>query len=450
MKILNRYILKEHVGPFVFSLLTLVFIFLINTVFRDLGKLLDKGISLGIILQFFALNLAWIVALAVPMAVLTSTLMAFGRFSADHELTALKSSGIHFYRLVAPVMLVAVLLAVGMERFNNLVLPDVNHQYSSLLKDIRRKSPTVSLEPQVFNDIETHSLYAERIDNDRNALYGIIINDYSKNDALTTILADSGTVNYSEAQGRMVLTLFSGEMHEADLKDAANYRRGRFDRMTHYITIQNAALERREKKRRGLRERDVAMLKADVLRKEKSIAEQKERMHRLAQGDWENLLPPGIWNAPADTTYLIRNPQKPVVRARRLKSQLASQYTVISSNRKSISNYEVEIHKKYSIPLACVVFVLIGAPLGFMARQGGIAVGGMLSLIFFLIYWIFLIGGENLADRRYLDPAIAMWLPNVVVGAAGIYLMMRSVREASFIDFERITAFFKKWRRRSA
>ena len=104
----------------------------------------------------------------------------------------------------------------------------------------------------------------------------------------------------------------------------------------------------------------------------------------------------------------------------------------------------VEIYKKYSIPFACIVFVLIGAPLGIMARRGNMAVGGGISLIFFIIYWIFLIGGEELADRDMLSPFLSMWLANFIVGAFGIYLLIRTAKEASFIKFDFLTRLLPK------
>jgi lipopolysaccharide export system permease protein len=121
---------------------------------------------------------------------------------------------------------------------------------------------------------------------------------------------------------------------------------------------------------------------------------------------------------------------------------------VLRSYRQSINALRVEIHKKYSIPVACIVFVLIGAPLGIMARQGGLATGGGLSLIFFLIYWTFLIGGEQLADRGFISPVVAMWSPNVFVGAVGIYLVIKTVHETTFIHWEKFGKLFGKIGRR--
>jgi len=116
---------------------------------------------------------------------------------------------------------------------------------------------------------------------------------------------------------------------------------------------------------------------------------------------------------------------------RRIESEIdVNKSYMLSNNRLS-----VEIHKKYSIPFACIVFVFIGAPLGLMAHRGNIAVGGGISLIFFIIYWIFLIGGEELADRDLLSPFLSMWLANFIVGGFGLYLLIRAVKEVSFINF---------------
>jgi lipopolysaccharide export system permease protein len=116
----------------------------------------------------------------------------------------------------------------------------------------------------------------------------------------------------------------------------------------------------------------------------------------------------------------------------------------VSNYKKNINKFEVEIYKKLSIPFASIVFVLVGAPLGIMARKGSMGVAISLSLGFFVLYWAFLIGGEKLADREFVSPFWAMWAPNVIVFFAGIYLIWRAVKESSFINWDRIFKIFKK------
>jgi lipopolysaccharide export system permease protein len=129
---------------------------------------------------------------------------------------------------------------------------------------------------------------------------------------------------------------------------------------------------------------------------------------------------------------------------RQILYTIDNQLSLIRSFERTGNSLLVEIHKKYSIPVACLVFVVIGAPLGFMARRGGIATGGGLSLGFFLLYWTFLIGGEDLADRQIISPFLAMWAANFVVGAAGLYLLWRAAKEKLTIDFSKLMWWRKK------
>ena len=135
-----------------------------------------------------------------------------------------------------------------------------------------------------------------------------------------------------------------------------------------------------------------------------------------------------------DRVYRSSQPRR---NTRKVFQQLQGENRTIETIRKSISGLWVEIHKKYSIPITCIIFVLVGVPLGIMVRQGGFAIGGSLGLVFFILFWAFLIGGEQLADRRMLSPIVAMWAPNILVGIGGIYLVMRSVRESTFVPWEK-------------
>ncbi len=181
MRIITKYILREHASPFVSGLSAIIFIFVLNVIFRDLGRMLGKGLPIGVILEFFFLNIAWILALAIPMAVLISTLSTFGHLSSDNEITALKASGINMINLIIPVLIAAAVLAVGMERFNNMVLPDFNYRASLLMRDISHKRPTITLEPHVFfEEIPGYAIRVHQIDNETGELKGIIILDDSK------------------------------------------------------------------------------------------------------------------------------------------------------------------------------------------------------------------------------------------------------------------------------
>jgi lipopolysaccharide export system permease protein len=434
------------VGPFFFGFGLITLVFVLNLVFRELGHVLSKGLPLGIILEFFALNLAWIVALAVPMAVLLACLMAFGRLSSDNEVTAFKASGVGLVRLSRPVVVTSAVLAAGLVVFNNTVLPEANHRLRLLASDISRKRPTVDLEPGVlYRGIPNFDVMVSRI-HEREAwsrAYGVMIDDHSTDGVRKTIVADSADVQVDLRTGLLHLTLYHGEIHEVNLNELGSYRRLRFPR--HRITLQvpGMVLVRHESDYRGDREKSAGMMLREIRENEALLREHQER---LAERVWRTALRHLPWlgeEAPDSTSDKLRLFRRSLndlgaVRAeyQRLLSEAQSEIAIIRTYQRTINSLRVEVHKKYSIPVACIVFALIGCPLGVMARRSDLAVSGGIGLFFFLFYWACLIGGEELADRGYIPAFWAMWTPNFVVGFAGLYLLFRTAREATFIPWD--------------
>lgn len=451
MFVVTKYILREHTGPFVYGLLTIVFVFILNLVFRDLGRLLGKGLPASVIVEFFVFNLAWMLALAIPMAVLVATLMAFGRLSSENEIAALKAGGVHFYRMIAPVLVVAGLLTFAMERFNNCVLPDFNHRVRLLTSDISRKRPTLTLEPHVFFDeIPDYSLLVHEIKEEGNVLKEIIINNHSDPRYNETIIAENGKLTFSEEQEKLKFSLFNGEVHKVELEDLEDYTIVKFETQVLSIPVDNMVLKRSNSQNRGQREKSAAMMREDIKKNLEIIRVREDRILGIVRQNLDEVFPVELWTEEGErkekgTSSSQRQWRgKSSLRVQGILQQIQGERKIIRGYRRSISALQVEVHKKYSIPVACIIFVLIGAPLGVMARQGGLATGGGLSLVFFLIYWTFLIGGEQLADRRLIGPAVAMWAPNLLVGMGGVLLVVRSVREIAFIPWERWSLWFQR------
>ncbi len=442
--ILTRYILKEHLGPFIFALLLITFVFLLNIVFRDLSRIISRGIDVPTVFEFLGLNLSWIIALAVPMAVLVATLMTFGRLSADNEVTAIKASGVSFYQLLLPILAASLLLTVGLIVYNNTVLPHFNHRARLLMEDILRKRPTLKLEPNlVFTDIPNLNLLAKAIveQGDSSRLENIIIDDHSDNETRKTIFAEWGILKFDKVSDRLFLNLYQGEIHEIDAQDFTKYRKLRFERYRINVEIPGMSLKRSESEYRGDREKSVKMMQQDIDQYRESIAKRQESIHNITQRQMREISYSNWLTQASDSASTIQpverqqlaltTSQKQAVRRKLegMKSQIEMEQRMIRSYSRSIDSLLVEIHKKYSIPVACLIFVLIGAPLGILTRKGNLGVAGGISLFFFLLYWVFLIGGEELADRQLISPIWAMWAPNVLVGMVGLYLVLFTVRE---------------------
>lgn len=195
--ILWRYILRAHVGPFVFGTSVIVFLFLSQYMMRYLGDLTSKGLGTDFILEFLALNVAWIVVLAIPIGILFSTLMAFGALSSTSEVTVMKASGMGLIRMMVPVMVVGSLLWAFTFWFTDNVLPDSNHRLSTMMSDIKQLKPTFAVEAGRFStQVDGFTILARAMDSS-GVTHGVTIYDGSRVDRQNIVSADTGKLAFS-------------------------------------------------------------------------------------------------------------------------------------------------------------------------------------------------------------------------------------------------------------
>jgi lipopolysaccharide export system permease protein len=448
MRIISRYILKEHIGPFVFSMCVITLFFILNLIFRDLSRILSKGLSIATILEFFFLQLAWIIALAGPMSVLVATVMAFGRLSGDQEITALKAGGVSVLSMIKPVLIAATLLAAGMIWFNNHVLPDFNHRARLLTADIYRKKPTINIEAGViYRDLRDVTLRVQNIVQSADTAFvdSVFIDDNSNPNSSKIIFAKRGTIYFDNQAELLLLTLYDGEMHELDLQKMEQYRKLLFPKQIISISVPGMALERSDSEARGDREKSASMMLIEIKENNREIFKYEEQLKTQTEEHFRryvHLLKP-VPNAStkprSDVAVVQVNGRWTLERLLsdhlRMQQQIAGELSTIKHLQRHNGSLMVEVHKKYSIPVACLIFVLVGAPLGIMARRGSLAMAGGISFAFFLLYWAALIGGEELADKQIISPFAAMWTANIVVGIAGIYMVFHSTHEATSLNW---------------
>ncbi len=229
--ILFRHILRAHFAPFIGSFVVLMFLFVLQFMMKFMDQLAGKGLSGAVIVELMVLNLAWIVVLAVPMAVLVATLMAFGGLSANSEITAMKASGVSLYRMMFPVLIVSGLLTYLMVQFDNKVLPEANHRLKTLTMDIRRKKPTFTLIPGLFSqDLPGYSMLVRKTFAESNNLEGVIIYDFTNPNKNVLITAKRGVLSFSSDYRRLIMDLYDGEIHELTTTDNMSYRNIQFQR----------------------------------------------------------------------------------------------------------------------------------------------------------------------------------------------------------------------------
>jgi lipopolysaccharide export system permease protein len=216
LKIITKYVLREHLTPLVFSLSALTSLLLLNYVAKRLGELVGKDLPWTVIAEFLLLSVPFTVAMTLPMAVLVSTLHAFSRLASENEITAFKASGLSMQRLMWPIVVAGMFLTVGMVWFNDQVLPAANHRLTTLTNDIARKKPTFALREQVINEVSPGKIFLRAVHLDRatNRLRDVTIYDLSNPQTRRTIRADSGLLGLSADQRDLNLTLFDGQMVE--------------------------------------------------------------------------------------------------------------------------------------------------------------------------------------------------------------------------------------------
>jgi lipopolysaccharide export system permease protein len=457
--ILYRYIIREMIAPFFSSMSIIVFLFVMQQAVLLLDKIISKGLDPAVVLEVFIIQLAWIITLAIPMAILIATLTTFGRMAGDNEITSIKASGQSLGPLLVPIFAAGAVMCVLNVYFNDLILPEANHRTANLLSDISRKKPTAFIEPNVLiTDFPGYTIYTEKVDNKTGVLGNIrIFTDAAGQDPSVTV-ADSGELRITQNQEYIELTLYSGETHSISRRNHDEYFVGRFNRQVIAIKNVDSRFQRTASDYRGDREKNVAMMLADVADFKKSnelllneyraaidsLSVRITRFDSTCRADTTTY--PGVKN---DTTrfaaWIRKNDSTGVYTSgaiRPMADMIERLFRRFEANNRLINQYMVEVHKKYSIPFACILFVLIGAPLGIMARRGGLTVGASYSLFFFIIYWASLIGGESMADKMLIPAWVAMWGGNIFIALSGIVLMILMMRETT-IRFDILFSWWK-------
>ena len=495
MKILHKYVLKEHVGPLLFALSALTSLLLLNYIARQFGNLVGKGLPWTVIVEFLLLSVPFTVAMTLPMAVLVSTLYAFSRLASENEVTAMKASGVGLAKLLIPVMAGGAVLALAMVLFNDQILPRANHRLSTLQRDIASKKPTFALKEQVINEVKKGalSLRAARIDRATNRMHDVMILDYADQMSRKTIYADSGDLAFTPDERDLQLVLYDGEMVETNQTEPGRLQRLFFETNTVKIEGVGNTLQRSEDggQYKSDRERTVCDMQTELAAAEvdhRAMTAELRALMTAATKHAATGIPQRVRRTVVDSTpswglgrlYCmvlgtiappLAKPDEEVssytrslASARRLgqvddtsayvpegdqlTAELDAARSVAVNRLEERNAFDVEIQKKFSIAIACMVFILIGAPVALRFPRGGVGLVIGVSLGVFALYYVGLIAGEDLADKNIVPPFAAMWVTNVVLTIVGVILLARMGKEGSTArggDMSEMFDSFRAW-----
>lgn len=470
MKKLYSYILRSYAGPLVLTFFIALFILLMQFLWKYVDDLVGKGLELHLIAELMFYASATFVPLALPLAILLSSLMTFGNLGEHYELVAMKASGISIWKMMRPLVYLSLIISIAAFIFSNNVLPVANLKFSSLLYDIRQQKLAFNIEGGVFyNGIENYVIRVGRKEKDNRTIYDVKIYDHTDrmgNVKLTT--AEWGYMELSPDQRNVIFTLFDGFNYQ-DLYNTRNYRDNRpFDRMR--FSEQRLKFDLTEfnltRTQEDLFKSHYTMLNLKQLnyfidslgqrfdeRRERYIGMFYNRYQYLSTID-SNLLAgkpgtviidPTAQKPPAVKWPVLENflPNEQFNITEMALSAARNNRDNVSFNRndfdyqsENIRKHEIVWHKKFTLSIACLLLFFVGAPLGAIVRKGGLGLPVVMAVILFVFYHILSITGEKAARVGDLNVFFGVWLSSVVLLPLGLFLTFKSATDAPLLDAE--------------
>ncbi len=465
MKKLHILILRSFVGPFILTFFIAQFVLLMQFLWKYIDDLIGKGLDGFVIAELLFYTSANLVPLALPLAILVSSIMTFGNLAEHFEITACKAAGISLQKLMAPLFIVALLISATAFIFSNNVLPYTNLRMGSLLYDIRQQKPSLAIREGIFyGGIDGYSIKVGKKDRDGKTIHNVMIYDHSLGQGNRKIVvAESGKMESTPDQKYLKVNLINGSSYEEQSKirngnDIHPLMRTNFKEYKISFDLSQFKLSRTNEDlfKSGQQMMNMNQLTFSIDSfQQKYVERQKESIKTLVPyftflRDSKNYLaninkvqPVNImekYPIPGDAMAF----ENAMSQARTLQSYLTSIHEDLDSRRFQIAKYKVEWHRKLTLSIACFILFLIGAPLGAIIRKGGMGMPLVISIAFFLVYHVTSITGEKFAKEGIVSPFSGMWLSAMILLPVGLFLIYKATHDSAIFDSDVYKQFFKR------
>ena len=487
MRIIKRlygFILKSFLPLFAMTFFIVLFIVLMQFLWKYIDDLVGKGLSVDLIAELFFYAAVSMVPMALPLAILLASLMTFGNFGEKFELTAMKASGISLIHAMRPLIVLIAFISVGAFFFQNDILPPAQVKMYTLLFSMRQKSPELEIPEGVFYDqIPGYNLFVEHKNRDTGMLYGMMIYDVSKGgDNSTILLADSGRLAFTGDMKYLYLHLYKGEQFEnlreqKSLDKNVPFRREEFSDKEVLIPF-DANFNRLDEG--GMRNQYVGKDVKELRHTIDSIGERLDSTGTLYARELKRSAFP-ILNSPTkfqrededpsaatktETSDTLITEESPVNLDSLLRSVSPTQQSqifnsaldiskrhltdyqfksmTVHEDKRLIRRHGIELIRKYTLSVACLIFFFIGAPLGAIIRKGGLGTPLVISVLLFLFYYIIDNAGYKLARDGRWPVWLGIWLSSFVLAPLGVYVTIKAMNDSAVFDADRYKAFFRK------
>lgn len=458
--------IKSYVGPLVMTFFIAMFILLMQFLWKYIDDLVGKGLEWYIIAELLFYASSTFVPMALPLAILLSSIMCFGNLGEHYELVAMKSAGISLRKIMKPLVILSFILSLFAFYFSNNVLPYTNLKFKSLLYDVRKKKLAVNIKEGVFyNDMEDYVIKVGRKDSDGKTVYDVKIWDHTGKKGNTSVtIADSGIMEPTGDGQYLVFSLFNGYNYEENT-DQKDYRLTRplqrtvFQEQIRIFDLSEFSLRRTDEE---LFKNNYQMLNIEQLNfsidslnstlevRKSNLAENFIRNFRFylaqlnADASYDTLEV-----SPSVLPDFERNRKMRIVgealgAARNLSKTVGYYGNEYEDKQLYINKHKVVWHQKFTLSFACLVLFFIGAPLGAIIRKGGLGLPVVVSVLFFVMYHIISMIGEKSAKQGAMDVAAGMWLSSFILLPLGIFLTYKATSDAPIMDREIWNKIFDK------
>ena len=473
MKKLYKLILKSFLGSFIFTFFIVIFVLLMQFLWVYVDDLVGKGLSFKIIMELFFHASVTFVPMALPLAILLASIMSFGDLGEHYELVAMKASGISVWKAMKPLFIFSVMLSGLAFIFSNSINPVAMLKFKTLLFDVRRQKLAFDIKEGVFyKDIENYVIYVDRKGKDGSTIYGVKIYDHTNrfgNDKI--MVADSGVMSLSPNQRTIIFTLYNGHNYTEDNSDKQTYKFNRpFERMSfreeqikfslesfdltrsnedmyksyqammniHQLSTALDSLERRYETKQeafseGFQRRlaNYEKVRGEELRDTSHLSSLTSRLQWPLIDHIDSTARSGILEMAVGTS-------------RNAKDNVSFNKQDLSAQDLNIKKHKKEWHKKFTLSFACLIFFFIGAPLGAIIRKGGLGLPVVVSVLFFVIYYIISTVAERMAEFGDLNMFLGVWLSSILIFPVGLFLTFKATTDSSLLDGDSWKKMFRK------
>lgn len=475
MKTVHKLILKSYLGPMVMSFFIVMFVLLMNFMWRYIDELVGKGLSIDVILELMFYASGTLIPMALPLSTLFAALMTMGNMGEYNELQALKSAGMSLPRILSPIIVLVFFVSIASFFVANNFVPYSQKKMYSIIYDIRRQKQTIDFKDGIFfNGIDNMSIRVDRQDSKTGKLYNVLIYDNRKvNGDMTTIVAEEGFIKLSDDKRFLLVTLFDGKADETTRNVQSwskdnNLQQRIFDKQELVIELEGFNMERTDDSAMASnnKTKNISQLEHDIDSLQNvvntSISSMTDRLYSeylfVNYKDYLNDTLAGSNRTQMDVYDSIKTLSdedlsnitgRAIDIARQAKVYDINEATT-KQNLDQLYRHKVEWHRMLSLPISIMIFFLIGAPLGAIIRKGGLGMPVVISVVFFVIYYIISITGEKMAREGTWESFRGMWLSTFILTPIAAFLVYKATNDSNLFNadwyitkIKKIKSFFK-------